>query len=99
MIRLLSPYVSEWHVTRTSYPRFREAEDLAEMLRSMGLKVASVGPMSKSFLEALSRGRGESPVLITGSLYMIGAVIDIFKDDFEELKFFRGMTAETNEHH
>ena len=99
MVRLLSPYVSEWHVTCTSYPRFREAEDLAEMLRSMGLKVASVGPMSKSFLEALSRGSETSPVLITGSLYMIGAVIDILKDDFEELKFFRGMTAGTNEHH
>ena len=99
MVRLLSPYVSEWHVTRAPYPRFREPQELAEMLRSMGLKVASVGPMSRSFLENLSRGSETSPVLITGSLYMIGAVIDILKDDFEELKFFRGMTAGTNEHH
>ena len=38
------------------------------------------------------------PLLITGSLYMLGACIEILKDDFAELAFFRGMDPSTNEH-
>lgn len=38
------------------------------------------------------------PVLITGSLYMIGESVQALKSDFDELAFFRGLEPTTNEH-
>lgn len=99
MLRLLAPHVSVWHLTRTPYARFREAEDLAELLRSRGLNVGLVAPMSADFLNKVSAASGDSPVLVTGSLYMIGAFICLKRDEFDGLRFFRGMTPGTNEKH
>ena len=94
MLKLLAPCVSEWHLVRTPYERFREPEEIAAILEGLGQKVASTGPLSKDVLNNITT----SPVLVTGSLYMIGEVIDLLKDDFEELAFFRGLTKTTNEH-
>ena len=94
MLKLLAPCVSEWHLVRTPYERFREPEEIAAILEGLGQKVASTGPLSKDVLNNVTT----SPVLVTGSLYMIGEVIDLLKDDFEELAFFRGLTKTTNEH-
>lgn len=41
---------------------------------------------------------GTAPLLITGSLYMIGASVQILKNDFDGLRFFREMEPTTNEH-
>ena len=38
------------------------------------------------------------PVLVTGSLYMIGETVQALKDDFDGLAFFRGLEPSTNEH-
>lgn len=38
------------------------------------------------------------PVLITGSLYMIGETVQALKQDFDGLAFFRGLSPTTNEH-
>lgn len=94
MLKLLAPYVSEWHLVRTPYERFREPSEIAGILEGLGQKVASTGPLSKKVLDKIT----VSPVLVTGSLYMIGEVIDLLKDDFAELAFFRGLTKTTNEH-
>jgi dihydrofolate synthase/folylpolyglutamate synthase len=37
--------------------------------------------------------------LVTGSLYLIGSVVQILKDDFEGLKFFRKLAPSANENH
>ncbi len=94
MLKLLAPCVSEWHLVRTPYERFREPAEIANILTDMGQKVASTGPLSKDVLNNIMT----SPVLVTGSLYMIGEAIDLLKDDFEELAFFRSLTKTTNEH-
>ena len=94
MLRFLAPYVSEWHLVRTPYERFREPAEIANILTDMGQKVASTGPLSKDVLNNIMT----SPVLVTGSLYMIGEVIDLLKNDFDGLAFFRGLTKATNEH-
>ena len=98
MLKLLAPCVSEWHLVRTPYERFREPEEIAAILTDMGQKVASTGPLSKDVLNNVTGSRGAQPTLVTGSLYMIGEAIDLLKDDFEELAFFRGLTKTTNEH-
>lgn len=41
MLKLMAPHVSHWHITKTPYPRFRELDDLRELLAGLGLNVAS----------------------------------------------------------
>ena len=100
MLKLMSPHVSHWHITRTPYPRFRELEDLQCELEKLGLHVASAGEFSREYLNQVCASVNESatPILITGSLYMIGATVQALKDDFDGLSFFRGMEPTTNEH-
>ena len=97
MLRFLAPYVSEWHLVRTPYERFREPSEIAGILEKMGATVASTGPLSRDVLDCVS-DKVKSPALVTGSLYMIGEVIDLLKNDFDGLAFFRGLTKVTNEH-
>jgi dihydrofolate synthase/folylpolyglutamate synthase len=102
MLKLMSPFVSHWHITKTPYPRFRELDDLRLELSNLGLKVASEGELSRDFLDqvaATAFAENEKiPVLVTGSLYMIGETVQVLKDDFDGLAFFRGLEPSTNEH-
>lgn len=107
MLRLMAPYVSHWHITKTPYPRFRELDDLRSQLSSLGLTVSSEGLLSRKFLDDVSKAaeggacdsnKKDCPVLITGSLYMIGESVQALKNDFEGLSFFRGLEPSTNEH-
>ncbi len=99
MLKLMAPHVSAWHITRTPYPRFRELIDLQSELEKLGLSVASAGEFSREYLnEVCANVTDGLPVLITGSLYMIGATVQALKDDFDGLAFFRGMEPTTNEH-
>ena len=92
MLKLMAPHVSAWHITRTPYPRFRELSDLQGELEKLGLNVASAGEFSREYLNDVCASVTDgSPVLITGSLYMIGATVQALKDDFDGLAFFRGM--------
>jgi dihydrofolate synthase/folylpolyglutamate synthase len=99
MLKLMAPHVSHWHITRTPYPRFRELDDLQDELKKLGLNVASAGEFSREYLDEVKACVTDgSPVLITGSLYMIGATVQALKDNFDGLAFFRGMEPSTNEH-
>lgn len=102
MLKLMAPFVSHWHITKTPYPRFRELDDLRSELSNLGLKVASEGELSRKFLdqvaETASADNKNIPVLVTGSLYMIGETVQALKDDFDGLAFFRGLEPSTNEH-
>lgn len=93
MLKLMAPHVSHWHVTKTPYPRFRELEDVCAEVSNAGGVVASAEELSREYVSRL-----ETPLLITGSLYMIGACVEILKDDYAELAFFRNLEPSTNEH-
>ena len=103
MLKLMAPHVACWHITKTPYPRFRELADLRGEMLALGLPVASEGELSREYLNDV-RAAGdadklnEAPLLITGSLYMIGASIQLLRDEFTELAFFRGLEPTTNEH-
>lgn len=102
MLKLMAPFVSHWHITKTPYPRFRKLDDLRAELANLGLNVASEGELSHDYLdmvsaEALSNNE-KIPVLVTGSLYMIGETVQALKMDYDGLAFFRGLTPSTNEH-
>ena len=102
MLKLMAPFVSHWHITKTPYPRFRELDDLRSELSNLGLKVAGEGELSREFLDQVAEtayaDNKNIPVLVTGSLYMIGETVQALKDDFDSLAFFRGLEPSTNEH-
>ena len=103
MLKLMAPHVACWHITKTPYPRFRELADLRSEMQTLGLPVASEGELSREYLDEVRAASdadklNETPLLITGSLYMIGASIQLLRDEFAELKFFRGLEPTTNEH-
>ena len=108
MLKLMAPHISHWHITKTPYPRFRELSDLRGEMQALGLPVSSEGELSREYLDQVlaardvsASGHGDetnAPLLITGSLYMLGACIELLKDDFAELVFFRGLEPTTNEH-
>ena len=102
MLKLMAPHVSHWHITKTPYPRFRELDDLRGLLTGLGLKVASEGELCREFLDRVSETASaenkDVPVLVTGSLYMIGETVQALKNDFDGLAFFRGLNPTTNEH-
>ena len=102
MLKLMAPYVSHWHITKTTYPRFRELDDLKSELSNLGLNVASEGELSREYLDQVSATAftdiEKVPVLVTGSLYMIGETVQALKDDYEGLAFFRVLQPTTNEH-
>ncbi len=99
MISLLRPHVSVWHVTRTPYERFRDIEEVIAELKSLGCQVGTSAPLSGSFLKSVQDAAKNSPVLVTGSLYMIGGCIDRLKGEFDCLKFFRNMEMSESETH
>ena len=103
MLKLMAPHVACWHITKTPYPRFRELADLRGEMQALGLSVASEGELSREYLDEVRAASdadklNETPLLITGSLYMIGASIQLLRDEFMELAFFRGLEPTTNEH-
>ena len=102
MLKLMAPFVSHWHITKTPYPRFRELDDLRSELSNLGLNVASEGELSRKYLDQVSAAafseNEKVPVLVTGSLYMIGETVQALKDDFDGLAFFRVLHPTTNEH-
>ena len=103
MLRLMAPHVACWHITKTPYPRFRELADLRGEMQALGLLVSSEGELSREYLNEVLAAcdadkLNDAPLLITGSLYMIGASIELLKGDFAELAFFRGLEPTTNEH-
>ena len=102
MLKLMAPFVNHWHITKTPYPRFRELDDLKTELSNLGLKVASEGELNRGYLDKVADAAYSDneniPVLVTGSLYMIGETVQALKDDFDGLAFFRGLEPSTNEH-
>lgn len=102
MLKLMAPFVSHWHITKTPYPRFRELDDLRSELSNLGMKVASEGELNRGYLDKVADAaysdNANIPVLVTGSLYMIGETVQALKDDFDGLAFFRGLEPSTNEH-
>lgn len=103
MLKLMAPHVACWHITKTPYPRFRELADLRGEMQALGLPVASEDELSREYLDEVRAASdadklNEAPLLITGSLYMIGASIQLLRDEFTELAFFRGLEPTTNEH-
>jgi dihydrofolate synthase/folylpolyglutamate synthase len=97
MISMLRPFISEWVLTRTPYPRFQDLDVLRTRFDAQGIQVTRTEMLSEKLIKSLESS--ENPVLVTGSLYMIGAVIQLLKTNYPELSFFENLSVTFNENH
>lgn len=99
MVRLLSPYVSQWHCTRTAHPKMRDPAELVQLCERLGTAPASIMEWEAQPATQLRAMRApQTPVLVAGSLYLVGNVVAALRDQYEELRPFRELEVFTNEY-
>ena len=98
MLNILQNHVLKYYPVRTPYERFRNTETMTQEILNLGFMAENAGMISKELLYQIAN-ENKTPILITGSLYLIGACIEFLKEDFDDLAFFRGMKLENNEKH
>lgn len=98
MLNILQNHILKYYPVRTSYERFRNTETTTQEILNLGFMAENAGMISRELLYQIAN-ENKTPILITGSLYLIGACIEFLKEDFDDLAFFRGMKLENNEKH
>jgi dihydrofolate synthase/folylpolyglutamate synthase len=98
MLNILQNHVLKYYPVRTPYERFRNTETMTQEILNLGFMAENAGMISRELLYQIAN-ENKTPILITGSLYLIGACIEFLKEDFDDLAFFRGMKLENNEKH
>lgn len=82
MIALLAPRSGRFVFTRPAYHRALPVARLARTGRKAGLRFSAVAKSDKAIREALEAagrgGTGQGPVLICGSLYLVGEAMQFF---------------------
>ena len=71
-------------VTEVEGPRSLAADDLAEVLRAKGANVVDVDAAIPSAYKKASRLAGEDAMFVTGSLYLVGAVLEMLQEELDE---------------
>jgi dihydrofolate synthase/folylpolyglutamate synthase len=69
----LAPLVERIYVTHCAHPRSARAGDLAARLVGIGVPLLPAGPVE----DALPVARARGPVLVAGSIFLVGAVRDL----------------------
>lgn len=98
MLNILQNHILKYYPVRTPYERFRNTETMTQEILNLGFMAENAGMISRELLYQIAN-ENKTPILITGSLYLIGACIEFLKEDFDDLAFFRGMKLENNEKH
>jgi dihydrofolate synthase/folylpolyglutamate synthase len=71
-------------VTEVEGPRALAAKEMAEAIKSAGGEVLAVEPDISKAYEVASRLAGEEGLFVTGSLYLIGAMLERFQMEDED---------------
>ena len=71
-------------VTQVEGPRALAADELAEVLRAKGANVVDVDVATSSAYKKASRLAGEDAMFVTGSLYLVGAVLEMLQEELDE---------------
>lgn len=87
MLAELLPRVSRVITTQSVHPRAMDAEKLAELARQHGaLPVQAVVPVEAALAEALALAGNEAAILVTGSLFIVAAVRDVWSKRLRQSK-------------
>jgi dihydrofolate synthase/folylpolyglutamate synthase len=88
VLKALKPHISICYPVQIESPRARSAEEICEICKRLKIDVAKFNEniFSKS-----------NPILITGSLYLVGKAIFKLSKEYKELAEFKGLKGFPNE--
>ena len=98
MLKYLAPHVSHWYCTRTQHPKMQDPQKLVQLCQEWGgqASVVELDTHPSTLLRSL-RLAHQGPLLVTGSLYLVGAAVGALRDHYEELRAFRELEFFSNE--
>jgi dihydrofolate synthase/folylpolyglutamate synthase len=88
VLKILKPHISVCHPEQIENPRARSPEDICQICKKLKIKTM---PLTGSIKNCVLKSK--SPVLITGSLYLVGKAISVLRKEFNELAEFRGLKS------
>ena len=86
VLKALKPHISVCYTAQIDNSRARSVEELCEICKKLKIKAE---PLAGSIKNCVLKSK--SPVLITGSLYLVGKAIFALRGEFGELAEFRGL--------
>ena len=86
VLKTLKPHISICYPSQIENSRARSVEELGETCKKLKIKTMPLAGSIKNFVL-----KSKSPVLITGSLYLVGKAISLLRKEFDELAEFRGL--------
>jgi len=86
VLKILKPHISLCYPVQVDNSRSRSKEELGEICKKLKIKTM---PLKSSIKNCVLKSK--SPVLITGSLYLVGKAIYMLRGEFSELAEFRGL--------
>jgi len=95
MYQELLPRVRRVITTQSIHPRAIDAEELVELAHRFGRSAQAVTPIEDAFDLAMQEAGQEAVVLVTGSVFVVAAIRDIFSNqhqDHSPKKNFEGLT-------
>lgn len=95
MYQELLPRVRRVITTQSIHPRAIDAGELVELAHRFGRSALAVTPIEDAFDLALQEAGQEAVVLVTGSVFVVAAIRDIFSNqhqDHSPKKNFEGLT-------
>lgn len=75
MVENLIPNVADWTILEPEFPKAVPAHEIVAFLSGFGIKARAMGRDYAAFRDEL--GQGTQPVLIAGSIYLIGIIRDL----------------------
>jgi len=88
VLKALKPHISICYPVQIENPRARSAEEICKICKKLKINVAKFN--KNIFSEA-------KPILITGSLYLVGKAISELSREYKELAEFKGLKGFPNE--
>jgi len=90
VLKTLKPHISICYSTQVENSRARSVQELGEICKKLKIKTT---PLTGSIKNCILKSK--SPVLVTGSLYLVGKAIFVLCSEFSELAEFRGLSEST----
>jgi len=88
VLKNLKPHISVCYPVQVENSRTRSAENICELCKNLKIKTE---PLTHSIKNTVLKSK--APVLITGSLYLVGEAIFVLRNEFGELAEFRGLRS------
>ena len=85
MIEMLMPHVNKWNLMLPDSDRAVPCEELQEFLETKGAEVSVYGGDYKTYLQSQLKSQKTTPILVCGSMYLVGGIRSIMVPNWKPL--------------